>query len=60
MRLAPSYHVNHNGLCIATIQEFRTEGLWFWYGDGHNTAATPQSLDEVKAAVKTYFLNKQQ
>jgi hypothetical protein len=60
MRLAPSYYVNRNGSHIATIQELNCEGLWFWYGNGQNTAGTPKSLDEVKSEIKTYFSNQHQ
>ena len=60
IRLAPSYRVRCDGHEIAIIQccdSFVQEGsLWFWYGDGENTASNPQPLDICKEDVRGHFL----
>ncbi|HSI11741.1 MAG TPA: hypothetical protein VK961_06835 [Chthoniobacter sp.] len=30
-------------------------GLWFWYGGGRNTTATPTTLEEAKRQVEEHF-----
>lgn len=54
MRLPKTYSLRCEGRHIATAQMDPNTGLWFWYGQGHNTAAQPDTLEGVKAhALKT-------
>lgn len=58
---AASYTASLDGQAVARIQEAgRTSGQWFTYGtapngDRFNTAATPDTLENIKAALKARF-----
>lgn len=60
-RYAPSYVVNRCGEEIARIQNEDGNsfdyagGLWFWYGDGVNTAGNAKPLAECKADIRAHF-----
>lgn len=59
MRLAPTYKAICDGHEIATLQCMDkytvADSLWFWYGDGENTAHNPQPLDICKDDVVGHF-----
>jgi hypothetical protein len=52
-----TYKLNYGGVALATAQETRGD-LWFWYGDGVNTASRPDSLENVKAEAIAHFRGK--
>lgn len=58
---AKAFELRRGGICIATAQQSdRGEDLWFWYGDGINTAGNEAPLEVVKGAAEAHFLNKEE
>ena len=50
---AETYELRLAGQRLAIAQ--KTGELWFWYGDGKNTAHRPDTLDAVKAEAVSHF-----
>jgi hypothetical protein len=57
MRLAATYNLHYAHEHLATAQRAKGD-LWFWYGDGINTAGRPDTLENVKAEVMKHFRAK--
>jgi hypothetical protein len=56
---ARAYELRYQGVRLATVQQSGGGAdLWFWYGDGINTAGNETSLEIAKVAAAAHFLNK--
>lgn len=52
-RASETYELYLAGQRLAIAQ--KTGDLWFWYGDGKNTAASPGTLEAVKTEAVNHF-----
>ncbi len=56
-RWGPKTHVlKQDGKHVATVQSINS--MWFWYGDGRNTASRPQLLEDCKESAEQHFKSK--
>lgn len=57
-RLPDAFDLRLRGETIAVAQRDKRTDLWFWYGDGINTAGREATLPEVKAEAVDHFKRK--
>lgn len=58
-RAAPeTYELRCGGVKLAIAQRDEKTGLWFWYGDGRNTANCMRHFNEVRAEAMAHFREK--
>src|SRR5215471_8051266 len=47
-RLAKTYELFNGSESLATVQQIKESGEWFWYGMGNNTSHRPTDLNSAR------------